>query len=284
MGAAGAVASAAAAVRYRGRPSKDHRTIVNAILWRLATGVPWRDFLPARYGPWRDGVLPLPPLACTAGSGSERWRRSSSRPTRRRDLDWSLHFLGWHHGACPPCTRPGPKRGDGNQALAPLRGGFATKIHPRTERGGRPGLLVLTPGPRHEASQVTALLETGEIKRPGRGRSPDSGRIGWLADKGYTGRPIRTYLRRQRHRGGHYPAAATKCAAASRYRPPAAYREQRRRGASRSIRLKQHRAIATRYDKLQETYHCLAHHRLHPPLVVILQTGPSPNRIMLCSP
>src|ERR671911_2255749 len=35
-----------------GRPAHDHRQIVNGILWRLTTGVPWRD-LPERYGPWQ---------------------------------------------------------------------------------------------------------------------------------------------------------------------------------------------------------------------------------------
>lgn len=36
-----------------GRPNKDHRTIVNAILWIDRTGAPWRD-LPPEYGPWRS--------------------------------------------------------------------------------------------------------------------------------------------------------------------------------------------------------------------------------------
>jgi transposase len=38
-----------------GRPGgqwADHRRVVNGILWKLATGVPWRD-LPERYGPWQ---------------------------------------------------------------------------------------------------------------------------------------------------------------------------------------------------------------------------------------
>ena len=38
-----------------GRPGgqwADHRRTVNGILWKLATGVPWRD-LPERYGPWQ---------------------------------------------------------------------------------------------------------------------------------------------------------------------------------------------------------------------------------------
>lgn len=35
-----------------GRPAKDHRTIINGILWIDKTGAPWRD-LPERYGPWQ---------------------------------------------------------------------------------------------------------------------------------------------------------------------------------------------------------------------------------------
>ena len=34
----------------RGRPWRDHRQVVNGVLWRLRTGAPWRD-LPKRYGP-----------------------------------------------------------------------------------------------------------------------------------------------------------------------------------------------------------------------------------------
>ena len=38
-----------------GRPGgqwANHRQVINGILWKLATGVPWRD-LPERYGPWQ---------------------------------------------------------------------------------------------------------------------------------------------------------------------------------------------------------------------------------------
>lgn len=34
-----------------GRPPRDRREIVDAILWILRTGAPWRD-LPEEYGPW----------------------------------------------------------------------------------------------------------------------------------------------------------------------------------------------------------------------------------------
>src|SRR5690349_23955488 len=36
----------------RGGQWRDHRTVINGILWKLRTGVPWRD-LPERYGPWQ---------------------------------------------------------------------------------------------------------------------------------------------------------------------------------------------------------------------------------------
>lgn len=35
-----------------GRPPRDHRTIIDALLWLRKTGAPWRD-LPGRFGPWR---------------------------------------------------------------------------------------------------------------------------------------------------------------------------------------------------------------------------------------
>src|SRR5689334_8285986 len=35
-----------------GRPVRDRREIINAILWKLSTGAAWRD-LPERYGPWK---------------------------------------------------------------------------------------------------------------------------------------------------------------------------------------------------------------------------------------
>jgi transposase len=75
----------------RGRPAKDHRLIVNAILWRLATGAPWRD-LPERYGSWR-----------TVYSRFRRWQRAGvwervlaalqAEADAAGDLDWALHFL-----------------------------------------------------------------------------------------------------------------------------------------------------------------------------------------------
>ena len=111
---------------------------------------------------------------------------------------------------------------------------------------------VLTAGQRHEATQVPALLEQGAVARL-RGRPrlrPDRA----AGDKGYTGRPVRTYLR-QRGIGAVIPRRSTESRRGVRF-DRAAYRERNR--VERLInRLKQHRAIATRYEKLEVSYHAL---------------------------
>jgi transposase len=50
---------------HTGRPAKEHRTVLNGILWVLRTGSPWRD-LPERYGPWQ-----------TVYSRFRRWQEAS---------------------------------------------------------------------------------------------------------------------------------------------------------------------------------------------------------------
>ena len=56
--------------------------------------------------------------------------------------------------------------------------------------------LVLTAGQRHEATKVEALMEQGAVKRVGRGR-PKLRPKRVLADKAYSRRKIRCYLKRR---------------------------------------------------------------------------------------
>ena len=73
-------------------------------------------------------------------------------------------------------------------------------------------------------------------------------------DKGYTGRRIRAYLRR-RGIGAVIPRQKREPRRGVRF-DRAAYRERNR--VERTInRLKQHRALATRYEKPEETFHAL---------------------------
>jgi transposase len=113
-------------------------------------------------------------------------------------------------------------------------------------------VVVLTEGQRHEQPLLPSLMERGAVKRVGRGRPrvrPD--RI--AGDKGYSSPSIRRYLK-GRGIGEVIPTKADD--------PPdpafdrEAYRE--RNVVERLInRLKQHRRIATRYEKRAVNYHAM---------------------------
>lgn len=74
-----------------GRPARDHRQMVNAMLWIHATGAPWRD-LPERYGPWQSGATRFYRwVACGL------WDAILAAVQQQGDaaghLDWSAHYV-----------------------------------------------------------------------------------------------------------------------------------------------------------------------------------------------
>ena len=76
---------------HTGRPSLDHRRVINGILWILRTGAPWRD-LPERYGPWQ-----------TVSGRFYRWRKDGlwqrilsslqQQADAKGQLNWELHHV-----------------------------------------------------------------------------------------------------------------------------------------------------------------------------------------------
>ena len=75
----------------RGRPRADDRRIVEGILWRLATGVPWRD-LPERFGSWRR-CTPASGAGSGRGLGPGVLSALQAEADAAGDLDWALHFV-----------------------------------------------------------------------------------------------------------------------------------------------------------------------------------------------
>lgn len=228
-----------------GRPARDHRTVLGAILWVLRTGAPWRD-LPERFGPWS-----------TAWSRFRRWTAAGvwarvltalqRDADRRGQLDWTTHFVdgtvvrAHQHAA-------GAVGGQGNEALGRSRGGFSTKVHLRAEGGGRPMAFVVSGGERHESRYVEALLDAGPVRRAGRGRPRIRPRQ-VVGDKGYSYSTVRRALAR-RGIAAVIPYRSDQRPHDRRHRPfdRAAYRERNR--VERLInRLKQCRRVATRYEK-----------------------------------
>ena len=110
-------------------------------------------------------------------------------------------------------------------------------------------VLLLTSGERHEQPVLPLLMERGAVKREGRGR-PRIRPEAVAGDKGYSSPTVRRYLNERRIRA----ALPTK---ADQSPDPAfdrdAYRE--RNVVERLInRLKQHRRVATRYEKRAVNY------------------------------
>jgi transposase len=96
-----------------GRPPKDHRVVLDALLWLARTGAPWRD-LPECFGPWRS-----------IATRFYRWTRSGLWDRIRADR------LGRARGGRDQRPRPPPrgrrKGGQHLQALGPSRPGRGSR-------------------------------------------------------------------------------------------------------------------------------------------------------------
>ena len=42
----------------RGHPFEDNRRVVEGIVYRYRTGIPWRDLPRGEFGPWQTGQIP----------------------------------------------------------------------------------------------------------------------------------------------------------------------------------------------------------------------------------
>ncbi|MFF5809856.1 IS5 family transposase [Streptomyces sp. NPDC012746] len=271
----------------RGGRWSDHRRVVNGVLYRVRTGVQWRD-LPERFGPW-ETVYKRHRRWSADGTWTMLLHRIQAAEDAAGRIDWDVSVdstavrahqhaagarrtptRGHSKGECPrdesgrsgaaETRRPAGGGGPISECLGRSRGGFTTKIHLAAEGRCRPLALVLTPGHYGDGPQLERVLEQVSVPRAGVGR-PRTRPDHVLADKAYTSRSNRRYLRRrgirhtiperldqQRHRKNR----------GSRGGRPRAFdgeRYKKRNTVERAInRLKGFRAVATRYEKRAYIY------------------------------
>ncbi|GHB70165.1 hypothetical protein GCM10010377_71100 [Streptomyces viridiviolaceus] len=250
----------------RGGRWKSHRRVINRILFRQRTGIPWRD-LPSRFGKWK--------------TAHDRHRRWSADGTWERILwavqadadkagriDWSMvsvdstscrahQHAGGARVAAPriPGRRSGPRHHRADEALGRSRGGLTCKIHLAGEGGCRPLAFLITPGRWGDAPQLIPVLDHIRVPRP-RGGRPRTRPDHLGGDKAYPSRRNRRYLRRRQIKHTIPAPKNQRFHRRSRgirgSRPVGFDKEKykRRNEVERTINaLKSFRAVATRYDK-----------------------------------
>ena len=131
------------------------------------------------------------------------------------------------------------------------RGGFGAKLHLVTDANRLPLAVVLTPGQRHESTQLAAVLDA--VRVPNRRGRPRRRPKAVAGDKGYSHPHVRTWLRRR----------GIKAVIPRRKDPRPDDRRHRfdkvlyrkRAAVEQCVGwLKENRAVGTRFDKLAVNY------------------------------
>jgi transposase len=142
-----------------------------------------------------------------------------------------------HHTRTSLCRRW--KRGIERNALGRSRGGFSTKINARTNAEGLPIGIVITPGQAHDVTAYPALMNDID-------RDPQQ----MLGDKGYDSDAVRRDIEQ---RGGEavIPSLTSRKMQHAVDKAVYALRNRIERFFNRA---KNSRRVATRYDKLIESF------------------------------
>jgi transposase len=209
------------------------RRTIEAIIWRHDNGAKWRQ-IPAELGPWWMAAQSF-----IRWSRLGVWDRLLERVQQGRGVQKGMAFLDGSSIRAHQKAAGAAKKGDCSaqrdrrEALGRSRGGYGTKACAIADGAGRALGFVLAPGPAHELPLAPSLLNLLMFIP-----------LWIVGDRGYASRVFRALIR---HIGAH-PAVPAKSNETGVDCPVWIY-NNRNRVERLWARLKEWRAVATRYEK-----------------------------------
>jgi transposase len=208
---------------------RDLRLMVEAMLYRMRVGCPWRD-LPKEFGYWNSIYKRF-----NAWSASGKWVNVFKALVIAPDVEWIFidgSYAKAHQHSAGAAS-------DDDEAIGKSRAGNTTKIHLAVDSYGLPIDFDITSGAVHDCKAAPELIA----------KLPQAGAL--IADKGYDSESIREKIvlkgsravipRKQNSVKGNDDLDRD----LYRYRHLV---------ENAFARLKQYRALATRFDKLKRNY------------------------------
>ena len=135
-----------------GGTAKDNRLFVDAVLYRYRAGIPWRD-LPERFGDFR-----VVHTRHSRWSKSGVWERifevlSEDADNEYGSIDATIVRAHQHSAGAKKKARAEDEVEPEDQAIGRSRGGLSTKIHATCDALGNPTGFFLSGGQAHDAKQ-----------------------------------------------------------------------------------------------------------------------------------
>ncbi|MFN4054293.1 MAG: IS5 family transposase [Alishewanella aestuarii] len=210
----------------------EHRMTLEGILYRMRTGVPWRD-VPQEFGRWSK-IFRRFNLWSRKGVMAEIFKFLSAL----HDPEW-VFIDGSIVKAHQDCTTI---RNSQNEAIGSSRGGKTTKIHLAVDSGGLPIHFEISGGHVNDIVHGESLLDG------------ISGTAIVAADKGYDSETLREFIR---CRGAKPVIPRRSNNKTGNHDIDWSMYHLRHLVENAFMNIKKYRAISTRYDKLARNYQAM---------------------------